>query len=78
MEFSFFAGSVWTPDLFAIVLSCLPSLLVRRHGEDIEVSWDAKEMHAFFERFLPTAALLHSRAGIDNQEGDTLLKATAA
>lgn len=72
-----FAGSVWTPDLFAICLACLPSLIVRRHGEDIEVSWDEKEMHSFFDSCLPAAAMLHSRAGISNEEGYSMLKATA-
>jgi hypothetical protein len=72
-----FAGSVWTADLFAIVLACLPSVIICRHGDELTVRWDTKEMHAFFERSLPTAAMLHSRADISNEEGYSMLKATA-
>ena len=72
-----FAGSVWTADLFAIVLSCLPSVIICRHRDELTVRWDTKEMHAFFESCLPAAAMLHSRAGISNEEGYSMLKATA-
>jgi len=73
-----FTGSIFSPDLMALVLACLPSITCWRcHGE-IYVRWNNAEMKEFLRKSLPTAAWLHARAGIGVKEGSTLLKATAA
>lgn len=73
-----FAGSIFTADLFAITLACLPSVTCRRANGELTVSWNREEMEAFLKQSLPTAAWLHNRAGVDKQEGCAMLKAAAA
>lgn len=73
-----FAGSIFTADLFAIVLACLPSVSCWRHDDELFVRWHAEEMEAFLQKSLPAAAWLHNRAGVKKERGCALLKAAAA
>lgn len=73
-----FAGSIWTADLMAIVLACLPRVICIRRGADLVVRWEAEDMQAFLQKSLPTAAWLHHRAGIGKEDGCSLLMASAA
>lgn len=73
-----FAGSIWTADLMAVVLTCLPRVTCLRRGADLFVRWESDDIQEFFEKSLPTAAWLHSRAGIRKEKGCAMLKASAA
>jgi len=73
-----FAGTIFTADLFAIVLACLPSVTCIREDGEITVFWKLEEMEAFLRKSLPTAAWLHNRAGVVKEDGCAMLKAAAA
>lgn len=73
-----FAGTIFTPDLFAVVLAGLPSLTCCRRDGHLHVEWEEEDMQAFLHQSLPAAAKLHKRAGIKNEKGCALLSASAA
>lgn len=73
-----FAGTIFTPDLFAIVLACLPTITCYRHEGQLHVQWVEEQMEEFLHHSLPTAAKLHERAGIAKEKGCALLGASAA
>lgn len=73
-----FAGTIFTADLFAIVLACLPTITCCRRNGHLHIKWVEEEMLAFLQKSLPAAAVLHSRAGIKKEKGCAQLKAAAA
>jgi len=73
-----FAGTIFTADLFAIVLACLPTITCCRRNGRLHVKWLEEEMLAFLKQSLPTAAWLHDRAGIKKERGCAQLMAAAA
>jgi len=73
-----FAGTIFTADLFAIVLASLPTITCCRRDGHLRVEWQEEEMQAFLHQALPAAAKLHRRAGIGKENGCALLSASAA
>ncbi len=73
-----FAGTIFTPDLFAIVLAGLPNVTCSRRDGHLHVEWVEEEMRAFLHRSLPAAAGLFRQAGIPKENACALLGAAAA
>lgn len=73
-----FAGSIFTADLFAVVLASLSTITCCRRDGQLHVEWVEEEMRAFLHQSLSAAAKLHRRAGIGKEKGCALLSASAA